>query len=245
MRELIDGVLLSISFFTQFPIFYKIKNITDKTYKYLALSIPLNGILLSIFTLFLFTIFSNFSNSLYGAFLASIIYLFMYGFLHIEAVSDIVDAYYARHSGKDSYEILKDSHIGSLGAIAGFCIVLLKVGSIIYILNEGNFIGFIAILFLSRAMATLSIYRFDFHSNSKFIYSMKNSLTQKDIIIFSILIASTFIYFNYLILFITAISITYLLKEWLLKNIGFINGDGLGFIIEINEIILLNILIFS
>ena len=116
MRAFFEGLILSISFFTKLPTPYLVKNITDKTYKYLTLTIPLIGLILATLMIGFYHVVINLTNDTsiallaYGltALLASVFYLFLYGFLHLEAVADVIDAYYGGHSGKDVRKILKD-----------------------------------------------------------------------------------------------------------------------------------------
>ena len=245
MRSFFEGFMLSICFFTQIPALYHVKKVTKETYKYLALTIPLTGLILAFLAILFFHLLSTHVNETYVAILASVFYLFMYGFLHLEAVADIIDAYYGGHSGKDVHKILKDSHVGALGAIGTFSLILVKISALSYLLLEGNYLGIVAVLFISRLMVVGAIYRFDFHAESKFIHSMKEPLDKKSIAIFTVVSLLIVLSLNHLLLILPALFITLMIKKWLIKNIGFLNGDGLGFIIEINELILLNILIFT
>ena len=244
MRSFFEGFMLSVCFFTRIPALYRVKKVTDKTYKFLALFIPINGLILASITIVFYHLLSCYAHDVYVAVLASVFYLFMYGFLHLEAVADITDAYYAKHGGKDSYEILKDSHVGALGAIGTFSLIIVKVAALSYLLIEGNYLGIIAVLFLSRMMAVVAIYRFEFHKDSTFIHSMKKPLDNVSMAIFAILSLVILLGLNNLLLLLPALILTLLIQKWLTKYIGFLNGDGLGFIIEINELILLNLLIF-
>ena len=245
MRNFFEGFILSLGFFTQINIPYYVKNITNKTYKYLALTIPLAGIILATITILIFLTLSIYSNEIYAAIVASVLYLFLYGFLHLEAVADIIDAHYASHGGKDAHEILKDSHVGAVGAIATFCIVILKVSAMSYLLINGEFLGILATLYLSRLMIVGTIYKSDFHNQSKFIYSMKNQLDKRTMTILTLISLIIITILDHILLIPIALIGAIILKNWLLKKIGFLNGDGLGFMIEINELILLNIVILS
>jgi len=245
MREFFDGFILSITFFTKLPISYQVKKITDQTYKYLALSIPLNGLILASLTILFYHLLSPFANDLYVALLASVFYLFMYGFLHLEAVSDIIDAYYGSHGGKDVHKIIKDPHVGALGVISTFCLVIVKVAAFSYLLVKENYLGIFAVLFISRMVVVLVIYLSEFHKESKFIASLKEPLDQKSISIFLLLSFVVLVLFAHVELFFISALVTFIAQKWLLKHIGFLNGDGLGFMIEVNEIVLLNFLIFT
>lgn len=244
MRNFFEGLMLSVCFFTQIPALYHVKNLTHKTYKFLALTIPINGLILAFITILFYHLLSPHANEIYVAILASIFYLFMYGFLHLEAVADITDAYYAGHGGKDVREVVKDSHVGALGAIGTFSLIIVKISALSFLLIEGDYLGIIAVLFISRLMAVGAIYRFEFHKDSKFIHALKEPLDQKSMIIFAIFSLIIAVSLHHVLLILPALILTWLIQKWLIKHIGFLNGDGLGFMIEINELVLLNILIF-
>ena len=70
---------------------------------------------------------NEFFNPLYSAFVCAVVYLALYGFIHTEAIIDVVDAWFASYSGKDAYKIMKESTIGAIGALYGVAFVLLKV----------------------------------------------------------------------------------------------------------------------
>jgi adenosylcobinamide-GDP ribazoletransferase len=244
MREFFDGFILSISFFTKLPTPYHVKKTTDDVYKYFTLSIPLNGLILGLISILFYDLLSTHAEKVYVAVLTSVVYLFLYGFLHLEAVADIVDAYHGSHGGKNAHDILKDPHVGAIGAIATFSLVIVKVASFSYLLLQEDYLSILAVLYISRLMAVFAIYRFEFHKDSKFIQKLKEPVTDISILlllIFSLLVLA--ILKQVLLLFV-AFVITFLLYKWLIKNIGFLNGDGLGFMIEIDELLLLNLLIF-
>lgn len=154
-------------------------------------------------------------------------YLFSYGFLHLEAVCDTIDGYFASLSKKDIYEVMHEPQVGSLGAIGGFSFVLLKVLAISFLLYNQCYISLIIAFILSR-MTLLFVLDLEFHEKSHFIKSLQDSFTT------SIVIKLLFLPFNLL---------SKLIMKTLKKHIGFLNGDTLGFSIELQEILYLNIAI--
>lgn len=184
---------------------------------------PIVGILLSLLIVLLFLILPF--PLLYKSILCSILYLFSYGFLHLEAVCDTIDGYFASLSNKDVYEVMHEPQVGSIGAIGGFCFVLLKVLAISYLLYSESFIALIIVMILSR-MSLFFALDLKYHEKSHFIKSIQDSF-QSPIWLKFLLLP-----FNLLTKFILNV---------LKKKLGFINGDTLGFNIELQEIIYLNI----
>ena len=242
MKAFFEGVLLSLGYFSQIHLPYQVKEVSKKHYGFLALGLPFVGLVLGGITVLLYKVLSFYVDSIYGGVVSCVVYFALYGFIHLEAMADIIDAYYAKHSGKDVYVVLKDPNVGALGAIGTFSFMILKIIAIVYLLKMALFWQIVLVIVLSRFMAVVLIYRCKFHKDSKFIYKMKEGIDQKNLFLLSSLIIVVAFFINFWLLFL-ALFMTYFLQRFLQKNIGFLNGDGLGFVIEIVELFLFNVLI--
>ena len=80
--------------------------------KYTIFFLPFVGFVLGLLTVVIYSILD--SIPILGAIIASCIYFVLYGFIHTEAVIDVVDAIYAKHSGKDAYKIIKEPTVGAI-----------------------------------------------------------------------------------------------------------------------------------
>jgi len=209
----------------------------------MALGLPLYGLILGCIMVGVYSVLNPFSSPLYAAIIASILYILSYGFLHLEAVADVVDGLYARHSGKDVYQVMKEPQIGAMGAIATFLVILLKIAALGLLLPNGIFLPVIAVIVLSRLIALTTLYSATFHKDSHFIDSLKSSLDQTSMVTVFIILAMALLLISKLILLPIALLAGWIIQRFLLKSLGFLNGDGLGFIIELTEVILLNALI--
>jgi len=128
-------------------------------------------------------------------------------------------------SKKDVYEVMHEPQVGSIGAIGGFCFVLLKVSAIAYLLYYECYFIILISLILSRSSLFFAL-DLEYHKNSHFVKSIQKSFTTP------IWMKLLFLPFNILTKFIL---------NKLKQKLGFINGDTLGFTIEAQEIIYLNI----
>lgn len=223
MKSFVDGLLYGISYFTTLPIKLKKFEADRKFYSGVVYSLPLSGLLLSSITIILFILLPF--PTIYKAIFVAIVYLFLYGFIHLEAVTDTIDGYFASLSGKDVHSIMKEPQIGAIGAIGTFCIVLLKVLAIAYLLYSEMYIFILLAFVLSRSTIFSSL-ELEFHSKSKFIESLQNSYKTNIFLKTALLPLNLF----------TKVHLT-LIK----KKLGFLNGDTLGFHIEITELLILNI----
>jgi adenosylcobinamide-GDP ribazoletransferase len=223
MKQTKEGILYGLSYFTILP--FKVKNFeaNKSFYKGVLFSLPLSGLILGLFCMIFFLVLPF--HSIYSAFLSSIFYIFLYGMLHLEAVGDTIDGYFASLSKKDIYAVMHEPQIGALGAIGAFTFLLLKISAIAYLLYLNEFIILILSLILSRLSVWFAL-ELNYHKKSSFVLSLKeNNLNNKVINI---------------LFFPLRISTKYILEK-LQKKLGFLNGDTLGFVIVINEILLLNI----
>ncbi len=240
MKTFFEGLVLSFGFFSIFRIPYTVNDINEKHYGYMATGLLFVALVLSVTTVFIYIGVSKLITPIYGAVFASLFYLFLYGFLHLEAVADIIDAYFAAHSGKDVREVLKDPSVGAMGAIGVFVFIFFKVSAISYILYNSLFSFFIISVILSRFCAVVLLKYGSFHKESKLAILMQEGIEYHYFLPVAALIFFTGIYLApamIVSIFLWGI----FLYGWISRNIGFLNGDGLGFFIEMQELMLLNI----
>lgn len=227
MKNFLNGLIYGISYFTIIPVKLNYFDANKTFYKGVLFSLILSGFLLALIISVAHILLSYIMPTWYSAYFVAIIYMFLYGFLHLEAFADTIDAWYASFSNKDIYKVMHEPQIGSIGAIGTFSFVLLKVLALGYLLSNEHFIYIIITLILSRFSVFFAL-DLNFHEKSKFILSLKNSYKA------SVLLKIIFLPINILS--------KYILKT-LQKRLGFLNGDTLGFSIELIELILLNIFI--
>ncbi len=239
MNNLYLGLKFALSYFTVIPIKFKEEDDLSKkqVLNMMLITLPFIGLILSTITLIL----NSFLDSipLLAAIISSCIYMILYGFIHIEAIVDIVDAVYAKHGGKDAYKIIKESTIGAMGFLYALIFVIVKISALSYLLYNEFFLEFIAIAIISRISILFAIYFFEFRSS--FITLLKKSFSSKGFlfsIIFYSLIVSILIDLNFALFILLAFCLCFLIANFLKRNVGFLNGDALGTILEIIEIIL-------
>ncbi len=235
---MIDGFFLAFSYFSILPLYKKIE-FNQKTYRWTMFFLPFVGIILSLLTIILFLFLKLLSFPIwYGAFLASIFYITLYGFLHLEALIDVIDGWFASFSNKDVYKIMKEPTIGAIGAIGGFLIIIIKIVSISYLLYNHAFLFLFLSTTLSRLSILISIYLFNFHKKSLFLLSFKESFSLK-FLLFTISVYSISFFNLYFFIFGIVASLFFLGILKILQNrFSFLNGDCIGFSIEITEITL-------
>lgn len=242
MSKLLNAFYFALSYFSMIPVFVKKMEINNETYKYTLALLPLVGFILASLVVLINIFLSGFFHPLYASIVAAILYLFLYGFLHLEAVCDVVDAYFAAHGGKDAYTIMKESTIGAVGALYAFSFVLLKVAIITYVLYKEEYALFIVVCTFSRLNLIYLLGYFKFSKDSFLSLAFQDAGVKKVKFYSFIYVIIAFIFAsNVVILFILSLLIFYFILKSLDKKFGFVNGDCLGFTLEHTELLLLNI----
>ena len=238
MKNFYLGVKFSLSYFSIFPIAFSPKDdlSNPKVLGAMLFFLPFIGLILGGVTVAIFLLLSHFGW--YGAIISAISYMMLYGFIHTEAIMDVTDAIYAKHSGKDAYKIIKESTVGAMGVLYSIGFMIMKISGIVYLFNHNLFSEFIAILLLSRLSLLVLIDMLDFKST--FVTSLKESLGWNYLIpsfLLALLIGSILTPF-FIIIMVFGFVVALAIAIYLGKKIGFINGDVLGATLEGVEILL-------
>ena len=242
MKQILNAFFFALSYFSIIPVFVKNMEINNETYKYTLVLLPLVGAILASLVIGLNLALIEFFNPLYASFVCAVVYLALYGFIHTEAIIDVVDAWFAAYSGKDAYKIMKESTIGAIGALYGFSFVLLKVGIITYVLYEKQYILFLIVCVFSRLNLIYLLGYFKFSKDSFLSLAFQHGGVLQLKIFALIYLVLAFIFgTNVLLLFILSLASFYFILKILNNKFGFVNGDCLGFTLEHTELILLNI----
>jgi len=227
------------SYFSILPVsFKKDDDVTKKeVLNYTVFFLPLVGLVLGTISISIFSLLDSIPSL--AAIIASCVYFILYGFLHTEAILDVVDAIYAKHSGKDPYKIIKEPTVGAIGVLYSVIFVVLKIAGFSFLLYHGYLFEFLSIIIIARLCVQFTIYFSKFKSS--FLTMMSDSFTPK-VFLSSIIIFSFIVFlltnFNFLIFIPIAFLFTLIITSFIKKALGFLNGDVLGFLLESIEILL-------
>ncbi len=232
---------IALAFFSRIPV----KN-TDKEYSLdgILVYFPIVGAIIGLFVAISMYLFSFLLPLQLCAFLGCFTWVYLTGGLHLDGVSDCGDGLVVEASKEKRLEIMKDSCIGTFGAIALFFILSAKLYALttlvyLYPLTEGfeNFAQIALICctagVLSRAMNFVAL-KLPSAREGGLGDMMRNGLSTNDYK-FVFCVALFFCVLNGLraipIVICTAI-VSFLLLNFAKKRIGGITGDVLGCLTE-------------
>lgn len=238
------SLLLALQFLTILPIHIK-GEVRKEDLTRSMLFYPMIGLLLGIILAILCYGLSQYLPFYSAIAILIVIYIILTGGLHLDAFADLCDGFYAGKTKEDILKIMKDPHIGTIGAIGIFCIIFLKF---ILLVNTSSTYLLVAIAIapiIGRWSAVLMSCRTKYVSESgvaQFIEGIGfRELIYATIATMAFLIAIAQVISLIVILF--ALILTLLFKSYVKSKIDGVTGDTLGACIEINEIATLLIML--
>ena len=246
-RYEVRSLILALNFLTVIPL-KKIKIEDEKILSHSCAYFPLVGLLIG---LSLYLIGKGalyiFSYSISSSILITYIYLIT-GALHLDGLSDTTDALLMRPGVTRSARIsvMKDSRVGVMGVMGIIVVILLRYSSFKFIMERHAFLYLSMMPVISRWILTTSIYHGNPARGEGLGHSFMKGFKSKDLWISTSILALIVSLFSIIfkdpiifgiILFMYFISI--LLIRLFDMVFGGINGDNLGAIVEVSEVIFL------
>lgn len=240
MKQIYLGIKFALSYFTVLPIRFEANDDLSrpKVLSSMLLTLPFVGLLLSGITVGVFIALEPLGWL--AAIISSVIYMALYGFIHTEAIIDVADAVYAKHSGKDPYIIIKEPAVGAMGVLYGVSFLMLKISALSYVFMHHLFLPFVAIAVISRISLLILIQAHEFRSS--FVSQLRENLHFFPLMLlisFYGFFGWWFLSWGSMALLGIGILSALLLSSLAKRALGFVNGDVLGMSLEGSELILI------
>ena len=239
MPDLFNSLRMAFGFMTVLPLPQR-KEWSDRDFGWSAVFYPLTGALIGLGAAAALRLFSAVFAAPVAAFLALIVWILLSGGLHWDGLADCFDGFGCSAAPERRLEIMKDSRLGTYGALGIFCSLILK-WLCIWHLPENKFLIFFALTGAAARWAMLFLLSKGL-ANPKGMAAMLRQHCPKRVLLYALpvplLLALLYGSFGFLYLLIGLCS-TFVLGLIAEQKIGGINGDVLGFSIELAEIVLL------
>ena len=238
--DFLNSLRMALGFLTILPVPQK-SEWSDLDFGWSAVFYPLTGALIGVCTAGFFRIISEYFAGPVAAFLSLIVWILLSGGLHWDGLADCMDGFCCSASPGRRLEIMKDSRLGSYGALGIFCCLILKWLCIWY-LPQNKSLVFFALAGASARWAMLFLTRLPLANPNGMAAMLKRNCPKK-IVLYALplplLLAILYgIPYGLFYLLINVIFV-WLWGMAAKRTIGGVNGDVLGFSIEMGEIILL------
>ncbi|MFH1202264.1 MAG: adenosylcobinamide-GDP ribazoletransferase [Candidatus Omnitrophota bacterium] len=235
------SLLLAIQFLTIIPV--KIKNVTDKNFANSMVYFPVAGLLIGLILAAIAHLLSILNFQYFVSNIILVISLVIItGGIHLDGLSDTSDALLSRKDKDEMLRIMRDSHIGVMGALSIICIILLKISFLSSINSPSKFVSLVLMCTLSRWSLVLMMFSFPYareEGKAKVFVQGVNLkiLTLATVIALGIAV-SVWQLKGLLIFALTAIG-SYVIGKSINDKIKGLTGDSLGAINELIEVIIL------
>ena len=160
------------------------------------------------------------------------------GCFHEDGLADTCDGFGGGWEKQQKLSIMKDSRLGTYGAVAIWMVLTIKYTALIQI--ETVVTSLLVAHVLSRALATAMIYKLPYVSDAEHskVKPLAELLTAKELSINLIVAAISLLLVSEiaLMLLIVLVTVFFVLRTLYLKQIGGFTGDTLGAAQQISEV---------
>ncbi|MEA3374508.1 MAG: adenosylcobinamide-GDP ribazoletransferase [Campylobacterota bacterium] len=234
------GFALAMNMITILP-FFKVHDFFKGINGYAVMFYPLVGALLGGILYSVYLLLTPYFPAEHVKMILLGLWVVMSGALHLDGFADTVDGLYVPK--ERARAVMKDPHVGGMGMLFSVLFLLLKASALwfldaIYLLP--------VVLMLARYNAVLAIYLFPYIPQEGMGSLAKEEFTYRQlfwativVLIFTLLMPK-----GWLLLIASAV-VLWGVKLLAMKRFGGFSGDLYGFLIELSELILLNILLFG
>lgn len=201
---------------------------------------PLVGLFIGLLSFLSFYILSKLFSKDVSLFITIFVWESISGGIHIDGLADTLDGLMSRRDREGILEVMRDSRIGTFGALAVFFILGLK-----YLALKDSSNIFVSLLLsptIARFLISLSIYLFPYARKEGKGSVFTGSLDKKNLALgFIVTLALAIIIgrLRGLIALLSGLFFGYLFSMYLNWRIGGLTGDNYGAICEFTEAIVL------
>ena len=239
IQHSLKGFALAVNMLTIIP-FFKIHDFFRGINGYAVMSYPLVGVILGGILWLVYTLLVPFFPEAHLHIVLFVLWVVLTGALHLDGFSDTVDGLFVPKERAE--EVMKDPHTGGMGMIFSITFLIFKASSLwfleaIYLLP--------VILMLSRFNTVLAIYFFPYIRKEGMSTLAKQEFTKKQLIVSIVMILVVVALSSSWLLLAISLLTLLLIKRFFIKRLGGFSGDIYGFLIEVTELILLNILLIG
>ena len=236
MRQL----LIAISFFTRFPI--TLKDVDENEFYNSMILMPIVGILIGLLLAVAAWIFSFIRIPALQAVLMLITYLWISGGLHLDGFGDTIDGIFSSRDHDRMMEIMKDSRLGSFGAIALILLFLTEWSAYTQVLPVSFLaVGVMPVVgrYCALQACCFSTYAKGGGGLGKRVVEMTKPWHVLVYLVMTMALAFLTMQWAGVVAALVTVICGLLLTAYLRRRIGGMTGDTIGFTIELSQAIYL------
>lgn len=213
---------------------------------FFLISFPLVGCFLGLILILGLKIFSFLPHSIL-AIVGVVLYLVLTRMLHVDGFADTVEGFVGGKDKEDRLRIMKDSHIGVFGVVALVVLLLSYWQAFAVILAVSkynpNALAAVVVAFTVSRWAMLLVATDAKPAQPEGLGTWFIQLQSQKILWLSSILPAIFLiglfHFSVFIVMALLLLVVWLIKKWAEKQITGLNGDVLGFTLELTQVLIL------
>lgn len=233
--------LIALQFLTTIPV--KIRKIDEKKFASSMIFFPIVGCLLGLILIAIqFLFFSLGLKDFPVSIIVIISLIILTGGIHLDGLADSADALLSHKSIEDKLNIMRDPHIGTMGALSIISMLLLKIALLSSINPSLKIHAILLMCILSRWSLVFSIYLFPYARKEGKARVFKDSINLKIYLLATLIALGAsieFWRFQGLLTLAAVGGAAFGIGCFFKRQLGGNTGDTLGATNEISEIIVL------
>lgn len=227
--------LYALQFLTRIPVPITAAPDTDDQSR-AALYYPVIGLLIGLLLASVVYLFNAREPMLLSAVLV-VIWAVITGGLHLDGLADSADAWLGGSGRLDkTHAILKDSLLGTAGAVAIFCILLIKYSALYVLIKQQHYIIIVLAPLIGRSLVLLLFITTDYVRKQGLAAAVVNGLNSRAALIGLIPVVLIAAWFSFAGIIATLLIFT-ALRRLMIKRLNGCTGDTAGASVEIGEAI--------
>jgi adenosylcobinamide-GDP ribazoletransferase len=238
-------LFVALQFLTIIPI--RLKELPDsKDFSKAMVCFPVVGLLIGLVLAITNTVLSGILPHLVLNVILVFFLAVLTGGLHLDGLADTVDGIASRKNKEETLSIMRDSRIGTMGALSLIFVIVFKVALLEIIPSNLKIPVLIIMPCISRWSMLIPLYFFKYARESGKAKVFFDSMNKASLILATVIILVIVLFLlKFSGIFVIAILsvLTYLTARYMNKRIGGFTGDMLGAVNEINEVLFLLIIL--
>lgn len=241
--------ILMVQFLTRIPINVNL-DVKEEDFRKGVIYFPLVGLIVGLINALTYVVIARLLSSTLAVVAVTLMNILITGAFHLDGIADTCDGIFSARKKDRMLEIMKDSQIGTNGAVAIFFDLALRI-VMLYTINEAHVVKAIIVSSIIARTITVVLMRYSVYARpdgglgNLFIGKISRNNIIITLVIGSLL--SVFI-MGYQVLMILAVTVLFgmLYKNYITSKIDGMTGDTLGASNELCEIlVLLSVLIME
>ena len=228
---------IALQFLTILPIRIK-SEIKEKDFGRSLVYFPVVGALIGLMLASILLVLSFLPHLVVVA-LILIVLIVITGGIHLDGFADTCDGFYGSRPKEKILEIMRDSHIGTMGVIGVICLLLLKFTLLINIPREILWKSLIAMTLFARWSQVLACFSSNYSRREGKAKYFIEYAGWRELLIGSLFTVISFLLLmkiEGLILFILSLVLILLFINYVKRKIGGMTGDTIGATNELAEV---------